>query len=54
MSEIIRIADEGVLFGSSISVTVIERGPSFRGITLIFPINLSLEFSFHKFLPRTD
>ena len=36
MSEIIRIADEGVLFGSSISVTVIERGPSFRGITLIF------------------
>jgi hypothetical protein len=32
----IRIEVEGVLFGSSISVTIIESGPSFRGITLIF------------------
>ena len=36
MSEIIKIAIEGVLFGISISVTVIESGPSFTGIILIF------------------
>ena len=36
MSEIIKIAEEGVIFGISTSVTVIVKGPSLRGIILIF------------------
>lgn len=42
MSEIIKIAVEGVLLGTSISVQVIESGPSFRGIIFIFRPTTSL------------